>query len=341
MKIMSFDSVGSHNGGEDTDMDGQAEETSAYSGESEEVYFDDQILAGPMRVAKNEFKSGSITTEEFEHMWGEFIEKYGQDGSDWSTLKQFVQQYELALRYKYEKELASKYQSRYTKIRSKSKKRVGLTVVASLEGEKALNALVLFPLHATKPSIPPRSRLLDLLNDFLNFDHDMIQEVTQNGVTLSENSKNDHIPNPISNPVSNGGNDHISNPTSNSVLNGPSPNFVDPEMYRSCGRPNEIRYKPTIEVLYSSFGRRDVQYNASRGGGRAVGGRETSQDGGRGRERGISQDGGRGRGRGAKQRHIGSTRATNEMLFNSQYVKGVDKLKNSKMSLVDASGCIV
>ncbi|KAK4352950.1 hypothetical protein RND71_028468 [Anisodus tanguticus] len=30
-------------------MDGQAEETSAYSGESEELYSDEQILAGPMR----------------------------------------------------------------------------------------------------------------------------------------------------------------------------------------------------------------------------------------------------------------------------------------------------
>ncbi|XP_059295586.1 protein FAR1-RELATED SEQUENCE 5-like [Lycium ferocissimum] len=43
-------SVGSHNGGEDTHVDGQAEDTSAYSGESEEVYSDEQILAGPMTV---------------------------------------------------------------------------------------------------------------------------------------------------------------------------------------------------------------------------------------------------------------------------------------------------
>ncbi|KAK4375759.1 hypothetical protein RND71_006436 [Anisodus tanguticus] len=43
------DLVASHNDGEDTHMDGQAEETSAYSGESEEVYSDEQILAGPMR----------------------------------------------------------------------------------------------------------------------------------------------------------------------------------------------------------------------------------------------------------------------------------------------------
>ncbi|XP_060211988.1 protein FAR1-RELATED SEQUENCE 5-like [Lycium barbarum] len=42
------DSVGSHNGGEDTHMDGQAEETSVYSCESEEVYSDEQILAGPI-----------------------------------------------------------------------------------------------------------------------------------------------------------------------------------------------------------------------------------------------------------------------------------------------------
>ncbi|KAK4380564.1 hypothetical protein RND71_002426 [Anisodus tanguticus] len=43
------DSVDCHNGGEDTHMDGQAEETSIYSGELEEVYSDEQILADPMR----------------------------------------------------------------------------------------------------------------------------------------------------------------------------------------------------------------------------------------------------------------------------------------------------
>ncbi|KAK4366717.1 hypothetical protein RND71_014597 [Anisodus tanguticus] len=73
-----------------------------------------------------------------------------------------------------------------------------------------------------------RSRLIDLLKDLSNFDHNMIQEVTQNGVTLSGNSGNDHIPNPTPNPV----------------LNVPSPNFADPKMHRSRGRPKEIRYKP-------------------------------------------------------------------------------------------------
>ncbi|KAK4364795.1 hypothetical protein RND71_016153 [Anisodus tanguticus] len=45
----NIDSVGRHNGGEDTYMDGQAEETSAYSNEWEEVYSVEQKLAGPMR----------------------------------------------------------------------------------------------------------------------------------------------------------------------------------------------------------------------------------------------------------------------------------------------------
>ncbi|KAK4364092.1 hypothetical protein RND71_015450 [Anisodus tanguticus] len=103
-----------------------------------------------------------------------------------------------------------------------------------------------------------RSKLFDLLNDLSNFDHNMIQEVMQNGVTLSENSENDHIPNPTPNPVQNEGNDHIPNSTPNPVPNGPSPNFVDPEVHRSHGRPKKIRYKPPIEVLCSSFGGRGV-----------------------------------------------------------------------------------
>ncbi|KAK4343993.1 hypothetical protein RND71_037087 [Anisodus tanguticus] len=42
-------SIGGYNGGKDTHIDGQAEETSACSEESEEVYSNEQILAGPMR----------------------------------------------------------------------------------------------------------------------------------------------------------------------------------------------------------------------------------------------------------------------------------------------------
>ncbi|KAK4344686.1 hypothetical protein RND71_034862 [Anisodus tanguticus] len=54
------DSAGSHSGGKYTHMDGQAEETSAYSGESEEVYYDEQILADTMRGLENQLIKNTL-----------------------------------------------------------------------------------------------------------------------------------------------------------------------------------------------------------------------------------------------------------------------------------------
>ncbi|KAK4357256.1 hypothetical protein RND71_022866 [Anisodus tanguticus] len=133
------ESVGSHNGGEDIHIDGQAEETSACSGESEEVYSDDQILTGPKRGVSVVFENTvhkyciwhiftklpmrlKVTDDQYKEAKNEFksialssitrVRAYVG-----STLKQFVQHYELALRDKNEKELASEYQFRYTKTR--------------------------------------------------------------------------------------------------------------------------------------------------------------------------------------------------------------------------------
>ncbi|XP_059315504.1 protein FAR-RED IMPAIRED RESPONSE 1-like [Lycium ferocissimum] len=122
---------------------------------------------GQYKATKYELKSivlDSITSEEFEQRWGDFIVKYELDESEWfsklyserqkwvpvylndhfwagmlptqrsegmhayfdgfishrSTLKQFVQQYELALRNRNEKELNSEHKSRYTKTSCES-----------------------------------------------------------------------------------------------------------------------------------------------------------------------------------------------------------------------------
>ncbi|KAK4377404.1 hypothetical protein RND71_003700 [Anisodus tanguticus] len=101
---INTDSVGSHNGGEDTHMDGQAEETFAYNGELEEVYSDEQILVGPIRGVSEVFEN---TVHRY-CIWHIF------------TKLPMRLKYELALRDKYEKELATEYQSRYTKIRCES-----------------------------------------------------------------------------------------------------------------------------------------------------------------------------------------------------------------------------
>ncbi|XP_070052690.1 protein FAR-RED IMPAIRED RESPONSE 1-like [Nicotiana tomentosiformis] len=81
------------------------------------------------KIAKIEFKAlvlDRINVIEFERRWTDYIAKYNLDGRDWSegthaffngfitrqiTLKIFVQQYELAIRVNFEKELEAEYSS--------------------------------------------------------------------------------------------------------------------------------------------------------------------------------------------------------------------------------------
>ncbi|KAJ8562430.1 hypothetical protein K7X08_011721 [Anisodus acutangulus] len=373
---LNTNSVGSHNGGEDTHIYGQDEETSACSGESVEMYSDEQILAGPMRGMF--FKS----VESVFHFYKRNAKMRG-----FCVLKRTLYScYTLFVCDKSRKPTNQKhtkrivYEARVNVIRkrdgswmvtkvcrnhihqldsimsrqmtghisiSKSVKRIlEANDRADLRPCKSVRLLEVQSDGPENMSCTPKDcrnyikqqRRLQMLegdaNTLCQFFSDMhmkdnefyysvgmdgasriksvvwvhsrckyayeeFNDVTQNGVTLSGNSRNDHIPKSRPNHVPNEGNDHIPNPTPNPVPNGPSPNFVDPEVHRSHGRSKEIRYKPQIEVLYSSFRGMGVRYNSSRGRDRAVGGRVTSQNGERGGGRGTSQDGGRGR-RGAK-----------------------------------------
>ncbi|KAK4370177.1 hypothetical protein RND71_009652 [Anisodus tanguticus] len=306
------DSVGSHNGEDDTHMDGQYEETYAYNRESDKVYSYERILAGPMRDQFFKFSESeaqlqaAFTRRMFEIFQCELkrlfhcdlslvynkpfvdrVEKYDiTDASIKNDLygNQFVfrvkhtlysEHFECncksfeskwivcfilkVMAYKKTKLFNERYfliRWRKGVVRHRLKKFFLRGYLHMMDEYKKYKELMTNFNEACNISLDnyirvqfASSRLLDFLNDLSNFDHDMIQEVTQNGLTLSGNNGNDHIPNPTPNLVPNGGNYHISNP----ILNGPSPNFFDPGVHHSRGRPKEIRYKPPIEVLYSSF----------------------------------------------------------------------------------------
>ncbi|XP_075086227.1 protein FAR1-RELATED SEQUENCE 6-like [Nicotiana tabacum] len=77
------------------------------------------------KIAKAEFKAlvlDSTNVAEFERRWIDYIAKYNLDGMDWfyklyleneKWIPLFVQQYELAIKAKFEKELEAEYRSKY------------------------------------------------------------------------------------------------------------------------------------------------------------------------------------------------------------------------------------